>query len=171
MNIVLIGMMGSGKSSIGKMTAQILQWDFYDVDKWIEKEQKKTIAEIFSKEGEATFRELETKMIKELSQKNNCVIAPGGGAPVFKENWDALKKNGRIVWLKASPQKLLERVEKKPLSLRPLLMGKTSTLETISTLLNKRENFYKKADWILETDALSLDQASLEIVNFLKTIK
>ncbi|OGR81228.1 MAG: hypothetical protein A3I11_06570 [Elusimicrobia bacterium RIFCSPLOWO2_02_FULL_39_32] len=171
MNIVLIGMMGSGKSTIGKIIAQTLAWDFYDVDKWIEKERKKTIAEIFSQEGEATFRALESKIIKELAQKNNSVISPGGGAPCFKENWDALKKNGTIIWLKASPQKLLENVKKKPLSLRPLLTGKTSSLETISMLLNKREIFYQKADWVVETDALSLEQTSEKIVNFVKSIK
>jgi len=169
MKLVLIGMMGSGKSSVGRKVAKELNWDFYDVDSEIEKEAGKKISDIFASSGELDFRSLEKNMIQNLSQKDKIVLSTGGGAPCSEENWKALSQNGLILWLKASPEKLLERIQRKPLETRPLLMQKSSPLETLSRILQTRENIYKKAEYIVETEHLTLQEVTKKIVNWVKS--
>ncbi|MBI1979321.1 MAG: shikimate kinase [Elusimicrobia bacterium] len=164
MNIVLIGMMGSGKSAVGKKVAERLRRAFYDIDALIEKEEGQTIAQIFAQKGEPAFRNLEKKMIEQATRNDGSVIATGGGAPCDKENWELLSRNGFIVWLKASPVKLLERIKKKSLSARPLLVDQRDPLQTITDLLKKREPFYAKAHQTIETDQSDRDETAEKIV-------
>ncbi len=169
MKLVLIGMMGSGKSTIGRRVAKELNWAFYDVDSEIERVQNLKIPEIFALKGEGKFRSLEKEMIQKLSQKDKVVLSTGGGAPCSAENWKALSQEAVILWLKASPKQLLERVQKKPLEVRPLLKQGISPLEVITQLLNSREKIYKKADYILETDGWTIPEVCQKILDLLRT--
>lgn len=166
MHIVLIGMMGCGKSAVGRKLARKLAWKFKDVDDWIEKEQKTSIAKIFETKGEPFFRDLEKKMIARLAVDDQSVIAAGGGAPCFEENWKRFTKHGFVVWLKAQPKKLLERVMKSPHGKRPLLKDRM-TQERISELLKQREPFYSRAHLTIETDDLNTDQVMERIMEML----
>ena len=120
MNIVLTGFMGSGKSTCGKMLADITGMNFIDIDTLIEKKTGVTISEIFTHYGEKRFRELESNVIEEVSNMDGCVIATGGGAVMSSRNMDNLRKNGKIIYLHISYDKAMERT-KKNIETRPLI--------------------------------------------------
>ncbi len=151
-NIVLIGFMGTGKTSVGKILAAKLNRKLVDVDQRIEEKEKRKIGEIFENDGEPQFRALEKEMIREVSKERGIVITTGGGAVLDPENVGALKENGQLVLLKASPETILERVKRS--KHRPLLKGE-DRLAQIKRLLIQREPFYHCADVEIETDGLS----------------
>ena len=163
MNLVLIGMMGSGKSTVGKIMAGKLKWKFLDSDRLIEQEEKRSIPEIFQGDGEASFREKEKKMIVRLAREDRCVIAAGGGAPVSPEFWDAVSKSSSVIWLKAKPETLFTRLKDGGAKSRPLLADSLS-VEKISRILKAREPFYQKANWTIETDGLKPEEAADKIL-------
>jgi shikimate kinase len=165
MNISLIGMMGSGKTTIGKILAEKTGRRFFDVDLMIEKETGKPIAEIFQDFGEDEFRKLEKKYVKKLVEMDNTVISTGGGLAADEENMKDLKKTGVVVWLYASPEKTLERVENS--SKRPLL-NVYNPKEKVEFLLKMRENFYRSADIKIDTTEKAPAEISDEIINFLE---
>lgn len=111
-NIFLIGFMGAGKSTIGRALAKELSFEFIDIDSFIEESTKMTIPEIFKKAGEEWFREQETFAVSCLSEGNNRIIATGGGVVERPENIDLMKKNGTVVYLKATADRLWTRVGK-----------------------------------------------------------
>ncbi|ELS05084.1 shikimate kinase [Xenococcus sp. PCC 7305] len=155
-NVYLIGMMGSGKSTIGKILAQKLNYRFFDTDVLIEKVAQKTIPEIFATEGEAYFRDLETKVLHEVSAYNHSVIATGGGMIQKTVNWSFLRQ-GLIVWLDADLDVLLERVAKD--TNRPLA-GK------LQSLLEKRSSLYAQADLRIVSDRIKTPkQVASEIID------
>jgi shikimate kinase len=160
-NIALIGLMGSGKSTVGKLLAQNLNLSFVDSDEEIEKKQNLKITEIFSLKGEDFFRQLETQTLKELCQQTNLLISTGGGAVQKKENLDTLKKFCTIIYLKASPEIIFERIKND--SSRPLLQNE-NPLQTLKLLLEKREDNYKKADIIIDTNNKTIDEILKEII-------
>ncbi len=168
MNVILIGMMGSGKTSVGKALARKLKWDFFDVDQLIEKEQKMTVAQIFEVKGEPEFRRLETEMIRRVSDFERCVISTGGGAAAREENWKFFLKDGWVVWLDAKVETLLERLKKARPGSRPLIKDSLSP-ERIQALLAEREPFYRKAHQTLPTDGASVLQAADLILAKLKS--
>lgn len=161
-NIILIGLMGVGKSSIGAQLADRLSMRFVDTDEFIEKKLGKAINEIFETDGEAFFREAEARVIREENFMNQ-VVATGGGMPVFGDNMEQLNKIGITIYLRISEDKLAERlwvVRKK----RPLLRDLKSLKELsffLEQQLKDREKFYKKADYVLNIN----DKASCEIVD------
>ena len=156
-NIVLIGFMGTGKTSVGRLVAKKLGRDFIDVDERIEKEQNRKISEIFEKDGEAAFRRLEKAAISQVASSSNAVITTGGGAVLDADNVSALKQSGLLVCLSASPETIFERVKRS--SHRPLLKGNDRMAE-IKKLLAVRKPFYEKADMKLETDGLSSEKVA-----------
>ncbi len=158
MKIVLIGMMGSGKTTVGKILAEKLLCNFYDTDAFIESEAQMPIAKIFESQGEPEFRRLEQQVIKKLIQQNVCVIATGGGAPCTSENWEALSKNSTIVWLKSSPKKILERLKLEKPGTRPLLKGNALSIDQINSILKSRIHHYQKAPISIDVDPLSPTQ-------------
>ncbi len=117
-NIVLIGLTGCGKTTIGKRLAPLLNMDFVDMDLYIEEKEGKTVKEIFHDKGETYFRSLETVAAKELSQIGGKVIATGGGVVLNPKNMDHLKQNGLVVFLDRSPDAILKKIN---LSIRPML--------------------------------------------------
>lgn len=168
-NIVLIGFMGTGKTSTGKVLAQRLGKAFIDMDSRIEEEQGVSIPEIFETKGEPHFRQLEKDLVKKLSERANAVISTGGGTIKDPENVALLKKSGLIVCLTASPEVILERTERK--GERPVLDGadKGDRLSAIEKLLAEREQFYKQADYFIDTGDMSPLQVAERIVHTLKS--
>lgn len=150
LNIVLVGMMGAGKSYVGAKLAKLLvHFTYVDTDAIIEKKARMTIPEIFAKRGEEYFRKLETEVIKQVSSKHNQIISVGGGAFARPDNIRALKKNSLTFYLKAPASVLFDRVKNE--THRPLL-NQDFSIETIEALLNKRQKYYMQADFIIDTN-------------------
>lgn len=155
-NIILTGFMGTGKTAVGRKLAARLGFSYLDTDTIIEDRAGCTIAEIFRGRGEAYFRELERSAIQEVVQSQGCVISTGGGAVVDPQNLELLKKNGLVICLTSSPEKILERTVRKR-SVRPLLQGK-EPLKEIERLLKLRARYYEKADWTVDTTEKTVAQ-------------
>ena len=156
--VVLLGFMGSGKSTLGKQLATILGWGFIDLDRFIEALENRTIPEIFSQDGEAAFRKIESMALHKVLTYNCQVIAIGGGAPCQPENLNLIKEKSHSVYLKISEAQLSARLAYSNTP-RPLLNGKSES-ETqifIRDLLAIREPFYKQADFIIESDTISAE--------------
>lgn len=156
-NIVLIGFMGSGKSSIGIRLSYRMRRSVEDTDKLIERRMGKKISEIFETEGEGFFRELETSTLKELIDKLQYhIVSVGGGTPVREENRKLLRELGTVFYLKASPESIYQRVKHD--KSRPLLQCE-NPLERIRSLMKAREEAYEScADIILDTDNMTIEE-------------
>ncbi len=162
-NIILIGFMGTGKSTVSKRLAAFTGYEEVDLDSYIEQSEGKTIKDIFAESGEEGFRSLETKYLLEISQKSSRILSCGGGTPLRNENVDIMKANGTVVLLTATPQSIYARV--KDTDDRPLLNGNMS-VEYIETLMKRREKFYvDAADIIIATDNLEIDEISRQILD------
>lgn len=161
-NIVLIGFMGAGKTTLGEVLAKKLRVPFVDTDQLIEQEQQRAISCIFEEEGEAAFRKMETETLRKLSDGKKCVISVGGGLPVQPQNHELLKQLGITVYLKAQKETLVKRLQGD--TTRPLLQG-GDLLEKIETLMNQREDVYEQvADLILQTDNKQLEEVLEELI-------
>lgn len=147
--VVLIGMMGVGKSSAGFVLSKVLKYRFIDVDKEIEKQQNKSITAIFNEFGESYFRKLEKDYIQSVANSKNTVIALGGGAFENVQTQNLLKKNGVVIFLKATPQTIFKRIHTE--IHRPLLK-KNFSVDTINFILKKRIKNYEKAHFIIDTN-------------------
>lgn len=149
--IFLIGYMGSGKTTIGKLLASKLGYSFVDMDVFIEKSQFKTVSQIFAEKGEAEFRVLEQKCLHEISEFDKVIIATGGGAACFFDNMEYMNSHGITIYLKLSPLELAERLELVGGNKRPLLANrKGEELRLfIAEGLSKREPFYEMASYSL----------------------
>lgn len=170
MNIVLIGYRSSGKSTVGRRLANYLEMGFFDIDEMIEEREGRSISEIVRLQGWEHFRKIERGMIEEISDKNNLVIAPGGGAVLLRENVEALKKNGIIIWLMVDCETIRKRMEKDDQTkrLRPSLTGK-EILEEIEEVMRYRESFYKNSSDIqIDTSSLDVEDVVKEIISILK---
>lgn len=164
-NVILIGFMGSGKSTIGRILAQKLKFQWLDMDIEIEKGEQKTIQEIFDEKGEAYFRDLETDYLKQLTQQNNKVISTGGGIVLKEENIALLKEIGTVVFLHADSAQIIENL--KDDTKRPLLKG-DNVEEKIMRLLDEREsNYLSAANIIIQTTGKSMDHVVEEIISLL----
>lgn len=153
---MLIGLMGSGKTVIGRLLAQALSWEFIDSDKVIETQSGLRITDIFDLYGEPKFREMERRIIGELVTKTAAVISVGGGAFCQQEIRQASKGRVTSIWLRAKPQTLLDRIDN--FASRPLLSG-PDPLGVLSNLHDSRFEDYQNADIIVETDGLSKKEA------------
>ncbi len=165
-NIVLIGAMGVGKSTVGKRLAKNLSINFYDSDQEIVKKTGVDIATIFEYEGEQGFREREEKIIKELCTLENIVLATGGGAILSKNIRELLKKTGTVFYLKASIDTLLNRAKSE--NSRPLL-NTSNKRKTISELLEQRTPLYESvAHYIINTDRHTVNWSADQILKILQ---
>jgi shikimate kinase len=165
MNIVLIGYRGAGKSIVGKQLANRLGMKFVDTDSHIEERHQKRISDIVVSQGWDYFRNLEKRLIQEISIQDNLVIAPGGGVVLDANNIISLRKKGFIIWLKAEPEVLLKRMGEDPqtTSQRPPLTEK-GTLEEIKEVLAYRNPFYEWAS------GAQLDTSSLDVETVVENI-
>ena len=166
MKIFLIGFMGSGKSYWGKKWGQQSGLAFYDLDEVIEKEQGKTISEIFEKDGEDHFRKIETIALHTFSEKAACIIACGGGAACFNDNMEWMNENGITVYLSATPAYILSRVKEEK-DKRPLInkLNEAELLFFIEQKLKERESFYKLAKITLHEADLNDNSLSTITIN------
>ncbi|GLB58174.1 shikimate kinase [Cytobacillus sp. NCCP-133] len=139
-SIYLIGFMGAGKTTIGRELAAFLNKEVIDTDEEIVKQENKSINDIFAEQGEEYFRRLETKMLRDLSERD-AIITTGGGIVVKSENREALKENGNVFFLYATPEEIFKRLEND--RSRPLLEGDKMTL--IHELYNDRMPLYREA--------------------------
>lgn len=159
MRIYLIGYMGSGKSTLGRRLSSKMGVQFVDMDHYIEERNYKTIPQIFSEEGEASFREKERKALRELSEFTDIIIATGGGAPCFFDNMDLMNQTGKTIFLNIDPKILAERLIMSKTE-RPLIKGKSKEelVAYIDETLKKRIFFYNQAQFqVTETD-MELDE-------------
>jgi shikimate kinase len=147
--IVLTGMMGSGKSTVGKLLSENLGIQFVDLDVFIEQSENLSISEIFKQKGEKYFRQIEKDKILEIFNENNQVISLGGGAFEDDNIRKFLLKNSCVIYLKTSPQKIFERIKND--TTRPLLSGEMS-ISKINEILDVREKNYNSAEKIILTD-------------------
>ena len=149
-NICIMGLMGSGKSIIGKDLSKNLNFKFYDTDKEIELKTKKSINEIFKEYGELYFRNLEEKICIKLLNKNNCVISLGGGSITNKEIRKSIKQNSYSIYLQVKFNNLVNRL--KSSKKRPLLNKDGSKIEILKKIYEDRKKFYEKANFIVNND-------------------
>ena len=154
-NIYLIGLMGSGKSTVGRPLAQALQREFIDLDTLIEQQTGQSIREIFARHGENFFRDLESACLGEIAKYHQRVVALGGGAILRERNRDLIKSSGFSIYLKVSPEILMERLG--DCSERPLHQGldEQANLERLGELLQERQSFYEQADLIVPNEGSS----------------
>lgn len=161
-NLALIGFMGTGKSSVGRLVASTLHFTYLDTDDVIQARAGATIADIFKLQGEATFRVMENRIVEELRRRDKTVISTGGGLPVNEQNMASLKTHALTICLWASPEKILLRV--KDQTHRPLL-NEPDPLGKIRQLLAEREKFYRQADVLVNTEFRSLREVSQQVIN------
>jgi shikimate kinase len=169
MNIVLIGYRGAGKSTVGKRLAERLKMRFVDIDDLVEKSHGASIRQIVESLGWEHFRTMEKAAIQEISRQSGLIIAPGGGGVLDPENARSLKNSGPIVWLKAEPEVLAERMRSDPqtISSRPTLTGKGALAE-IREVMSSRDSIYKKAATLeLDTSTLDVEAVVEKVVSIL----
>ena len=146
--IFIVGMPGSGKSTMARYLCSQSNFKYFDLDEEIEKKSQMTVKEIFENKGEDYFRYLETDLLEEIIQKENSfILATGGGTPCFNNNMEIMNKNGNTIFLNIPIDILAERVSRK--NKRPLLNSKNMK-ETIINLFNKRIKFYKKSNFSIK---------------------
>lgn len=164
MNLILCGMMGSGKTTVGIKIAQRTGKSFVDTDALIEERHGK-ISDIFARFGEEYFRDLESEIVQELCRQDGLVISTGGGLVLRKKNVDALRQNGKIIFLRASLETLSNRLRAD--STRPLLQSETESITArISKLLTERTSIYEgAASCVVDVDKKSVDEIATEIIN------
>ena len=164
-NIVLVGFMGTGKSTVGRVIAQKLGFHFIDTDDVIEQTSKAKISDIFAEHGEVYFRDLESQAVKLVALMKNQVVATGGGVVLRSSNIDLLRTGGPIFCLNATPKAIWDRVRSS--RSRPLLRG-PDPLKKIETLLDKRAPYYALADHQIETTGVSVDRVANEIISYIE---
>ncbi|HJO60695.1 MAG: shikimate kinase [SAR202 cluster bacterium] len=166
-NIYLTGFSGSGKSTVGKALSFLTGQEFVDIDLMIEEIEQKPIPDIFNCEGEEYFRAVETDCLKKISNRTNLIVSTGGGLAVDPVNVEAMENSGCIIWLKASPETILERlnIQNENTGIdndRPMLISE-EPLERIKKLLDSRQDAYKRSHAIVETDRKNVEVVAEEI--------
>ncbi len=154
-NIILTGFMGVGKTRVGTQLAKDLGYLFIDIDSMIEADQQRAITSIFAEFGEPYFREVEARVIHEVTQREGQVVSTGGGAVIADRNREAFKKSGFVVCLTATPEVIYERIIHE--THRPLLQT-ADPLKKIRELLESRAPFYAQADVTIDTSEKSVEE-------------
>ena len=168
--IILIGYMGAGKTTIGKILAKDLGVPFYDLDWYIETRMRKRVKQIFDERGEEGFRIIEKNMLHEVAEFEDVVLACGGGTPCFFDNMDYMVGQGEVVYLRGTPEVLFRHL-KMGKGVRPLLLGKNDEelLEYIKENVEKREEFYMKANHIVDIPCMEDEDKILDTKEKIKT--
>jgi len=166
MNYFLIGMMGSGKTSLGKSLANDIDYNFIDLDGEIEKAAGIKINNIFDKYGEKYFRKLEMEISRKvIKNSENNVIATGGGFPINENNFKWMKNIGIIIWLKASAETIFKRIRSS--EDRPLLTN--PSIQSIEGILSERIKYYQRAKYHIDTNGKSLNMAVNTLIKEIKS--
>lgn len=162
MNIYLIGFMGTGKSTVGKALAKHLDFPFLDLDVHIEKQEGRMIPTLFSENGEAYFRRVETSLLREVSLGQTQVVSTGGGAVINPENREIMRSTGFIISLYADKETIKDRVSRQ--ENRPLLTGEDFDM-SFDRLMQQRKEFYEQADLLIDTSHQEVEQIVDTILN------
>ena len=167
--IILIGYMGAGKTTIGKILAKDLGIPFYDLDWYIETRMRKKVKQIFDERGEEGFRVIEKNMLHEVAEFEDVVLACGGGTPCFFDNMEYLVEQGDVVYLRGTPEVLFRHL-KMGKGVRPLLLGKNDEelLQYIKENVKKREEYYMKANHIVDIPCMEDEDRILETTEKIK---
>ena len=166
-NIFLIGMMGSGKSQTGPVLAKMINYAFVDTDDVIEKASKQSISSIFEKDGEKVFRDVEKKVLKEISQHHSLVIATGGGLVTLPENWGILHQ-GIVIWLDLDLKRSIKRLESDQ-KRRPLLLV-DNLAKNFSQIYESRKPIYLESDLRIEVEDQSPYEVATKVAEHLPSI-
>ncbi|HEY9544007.1 shikimate kinase [Prevotella sp.] len=169
--IILLGYMGSGKTTLGNALSKDLGLPFYDLDWYIESRMRQTVKQLFDSVGEEGFRRIERNMLHEVAEFENVIVSCGGGTPCFYDNMDYLNGQGATVYLKAEPAVLYSHL-KMGKTVRPLLLNKTpdEVKGFIREQLEIREPFYNRAKYILDVNLMdNYDKIQISVEN-LKTL-
>jgi shikimate kinase len=168
----LTGFMAAGKSTIGPILANTLGWNFFDLDKEVEKQEGMRIVELFEQKGDDYFREIETTILKKLSEMDESIISLGGGTIVSDVNFGIIKSTGKIIYLKSSPEMAYKRLRFK--KDRPAFVfdgvevpTKEQFLERINQLLDSRKKYYEQCDFIVDTDNQTVGETVDIIAKFI----
>ncbi|MEO7454018.1 MAG: shikimate kinase [Fimbriimonadales bacterium] len=160
MSVVLIGMMGVGKTTLGRAASKALGWKFIDIDRQIEVNEHRSISQIFDVDGEAAFRSLESEAISELAGVKHLVVSTGGGAPMEPGNLEKMRAIGPVVYLEAGPEALISRL-KNSRTRRPMLGDDIDG--RVRHLLDVRRDTYRRADFRVPMEERSPMEVVLEI--------
>ena len=166
-NIYIVGFMGTGKSTVGKILSSKLKMQFVETDDVIEKKENMRITDIFSKKGEKYFRAIEKEVLKEISARDNLIVSCGGGLVIDENNVSIMKNTGVVVCLKADEKTIYERVKKD--KSRPLL-NVSDPVRRIRELLKSRAPFYDRADIFIDTADISPIGVAAKIVDNLDNV-
>ena len=167
LNLYLVGMMGSGKSTAGRHLAELLGYRFLDADSSIEQVAGRSIPEVFASEGEAGFRALEAAVLNQIASWHSLVVATGGGVVTRPDNWGQLHQ-GVVIWLDAPEALLLERLSSDPTP-RPLLQADDPAAR-LKALLAERRPLYAQADLHIVQDGRPADQVAVQILEALPSV-
>ncbi len=170
-NIILIGYMGVGKTTLGQSLSRKLNCKFCDLDWFIEENMDKTISQIFAEHGEDGFRRVEQQMLHKVAEKENMVISVGGGTPCFFDNIEFMNEHAKTIYIQASPETLKTHIRMGN-SKRPLVDGKTDEemLQYIIKSLKKREPFYLKAHYKVQIGTITNNEQIDKYVDAIRNI-
>ncbi len=163
--IFIIGLPGCGKSALSKMLAEKLNYNLYDMDSFIEKKENKTITDIFADNGEAYFRDIESKVLEELSNLNNAVISTGGGIVLAEKNRKIMKEKGVAIFIDRNADIILQNIDPRE---RPLLAKDKNKLLELS---KQRDSLYRETAHIIFTHNTWEDNINDTFENFYNCIK
>ena len=163
-NIVLVGFMGTGKTSVGKQLASQLRMHYVDTDDVVEQISGRSISDIFAEDGEPAFRQIESEAVQKVSELSDHVISTGGGVVLKKANMAILKRNGTIFCLTATAEEIYRRVGHE--THRPLLQT-PDALAKIRAMLTERAPYYAQADYTVKTTGRSLEEIIADITKIL----
>lgn len=166
-NIVLVGFMGTGKTTVGQILAKRTGKEFLDMDEAIEEREQRSISDIFATDGEGSFRSIERYMVKELAVRDGLVIGTGGGIVLNPENIEDFSRSGLVLCLQAKPETILKRVEAQ--EHRPLLEDGEKA-QKIRSLLEERKHLYAKVPHQIQTDNLSTSQVAEKICRLYRNL-
>lgn len=168
MRIYLVGMPGSGKTTLGKALAKNLQIPFLDLDASIEMSERMSIPDIFEKKGEDYFRQRESQSVNRTKTMSNAIFATGGGAPCFHDNMAFMNEHGLTIYFKVSPEELSHRLMKN--NDRPLLKGKSGEelVEELKKKMEERAPYYEEAKVKVEGDQLMVEDVLEKVEPYLK---
>jgi shikimate kinase len=167
-NVILVGLSGSGKTSIGRAAARELHWPFIDFDTEIEHRRHASVEQIFAREGEARFRELERELTAELVTCSGTIMSAGGGWITNREAVALLRETGRIIYLRASPTLLVARLAAARVP-RPLLKV-PAPLDALTRMYEARRPFYEEADLVIDTEVFDRKQLIEQVRRYALTL-
>jgi shikimate kinase len=167
--IFLIGYMGAGKTTLGRALAREMQVSFIDLDWYIEERFHKTVRQLFEERGEDGFREIEKKMLHEVAEFENVIVATGGGLATWQDNIERMNDVGVTIYLRRSPANIMSRLSDYGREKRPMFRGKSDAelLDFMTQHMALREPYYAKSHLTLECDGISDDDAVEKIVNYI----